>query len=504
MDRKPIIGSPDILDRIKGAKQRLQDGHALMRVPVDPTDPDCVLADAELEIERLRELLSVSKLAATQGDDGVTGREVLQPLEEPVSISKALLAGRLATVGGNEKTTTAFLVNIQLAPWGASKDWVEGFVDGFNRATKWMQSAMTEFRAAPVEEPTTNALNALRRARDGWHEEAVSLAKRLKYVESDNDLLRKHQSKDVWYFQGDGEDHIESMGNNMVVVIHAHDLRSLIAPAPAQCGCQISQAEFSQTGELKRVTIHYGDSRVAYIVLPTDDLCPRCKLPLTQDCNCDAAYAARAASPKATVFEWPPLPTLPNQSFYAFDRALFTDHQMQGYANAYGEAVRAGMATAVQTQALRTLTDAEIIALNEGEVFFSETPTKFPKAGHGTQYHAGAPGVLKFARSVIALAARPAEQATAMCQTCNGHGLIGGPSHREPGEGGAPCPDCTVPQPTQTERPATDDPIALLIEKHAEVLEGNDYAYFELATRATPSGWHGSAPTAEKTIRTAR
>lgn len=40
-------------------------------------------------------------------------------------------------------------------------------------------------------------------------------------------------------------------------------------PNVEQCGCQISHAEFSSTGELKRVTIHYGDSRVAYVVLPT-------------------------------------------------------------------------------------------------------------------------------------------------------------------------------------------------------------------------------------------
>ncbi|MFM0226165.1 hypothetical protein [Paraburkholderia dipogonis] len=65
--RSPIISSPDILERIKGAKERLQDGHALMRVPVDPTDPDCVLADAEIEIERLRSLLSASKPAVPEG-----------------------------------------------------------------------------------------------------------------------------------------------------------------------------------------------------------------------------------------------------------------------------------------------------------------------------------------------------------------------------------------------------------------------------------------------------
>ena len=68
MTRKPLIDSPDILARIEGAKDRLRDGHALMRIPVDPTDPDCVLADAELEIKRLRALLSASKPADQRND----------------------------------------------------------------------------------------------------------------------------------------------------------------------------------------------------------------------------------------------------------------------------------------------------------------------------------------------------------------------------------------------------------------------------------------------------
>ncbi|MGT2429291.1 hypothetical protein ACU4HD_12190 [Cupriavidus basilensis] len=29
------------------------------------------------------------------------------------------------------------------------------------------------------------------------------------------------------------------------------------------------------------------------------------------------------------------------------------------------------------------------------------------------------------------------------CRTCNGHGMIGGPSYYQPDEGGAPCPDCS-------------------------------------------------------------
>ncbi|GAB4059091.1 hypothetical protein [Uliginosibacterium sediminicola] len=32
------------------------------------------------------------------------------------------------------------------------------------------------------------------------------------------------------------------------------------------------------------------------------------------------------------------------------------------------------------------------------------------------------------------------------CATCNGHGMIGGPSFYDPGEGGEPCPDCATQQ----------------------------------------------------------
>jgi hypothetical protein len=46
-------------------------------------------------------------------------------------------------------------------------------------------------------------------------------------------------------------------------------------------------------------------------------------------------------------------------------------------------------------------------------------------------------------RLKVAIASQPASaQAEPKCQTCNGHGLIGGPSYREPDEGGVPCPDC--------------------------------------------------------------
>jgi hypothetical protein len=84
------------------------------------------------------------------------------------------------------------------------------------------------------------------------------------------------------------------------------------------------------------------------------------------DCDIDMGRAVEAATREVSLdderaaFEWPSLPSLPNQSFYAFDRALFTAHQMQGYANAYGELVRAASPQASET---RTFTGEQIAAL---------------------------------------------------------------------------------------------------------------------------------------------
>jgi hypothetical protein len=64
---------------------------------------------------------------------------------------------------------------------------------------------------------------------------------------------------------------------------------------------------------------------------------------------------------------------------------------------------------------MHDISDEQILALNAGERFFSESPTKYPEAGHGT--HAGAPGVIEFARTILALAsedrAAPSPEASA-------------------------------------------------------------------------------------------
>ncbi len=137
---------------------------------------------------------------------------------------------------------------------------------------------------------------------------------------------------------------------------------------------------------------------------PIDGLCEKALAELTMinealglDADDDTAEVieaierlkAKATAPspadERAAFEWPMLPLLPEAVITTADgEAVFTAHQMQGYANAYGEMVRARAASANETAA-------------EG----------------------------------------------AKCLTCNDRGMIGGPSYYAPEEGGEPCPDCS-------------------------------------------------------------
>ncbi|MET3232212.1 UNVERIFIED_ORG: hypothetical protein ABIC54_004417 [Burkholderia sp. 1263] len=68
------------------------------------------------------------------------------------------------------------------------------------------------------------------------------------------------------------------------------------------------------------------------------------------------------------------------------------------------------------------------------------------KAGEELYRHAYLQVVMAHAEREL-LAASPASPAQpcgegAVCSTCNGHGMIGGPSYYSPDEGGEPCPDC--------------------------------------------------------------
>lgn len=91
-----------------------------------------------IEDARTLHLITASPVEQPADDE----RDMIEPLTEPVTISKALRAGRVARIEGTASAATALLANIQIAPWGQSKEWVQGYVAGFNRAAKWMQDAL--------------------------------------------------------------------------------------------------------------------------------------------------------------------------------------------------------------------------------------------------------------------------------------------------------------------------------------------------------------------------
>src|ERR1700739_1979247 len=63
---------------------------------------------------------------------------------------------------------------------------------------------------------------------------------------------------------------------------------------------------------------------------------------------------------KREAFEWPPLPAFPKVIETLHGDPVFTEHQMQGYANAYGEAVRAALSATSPKQAADALTTGAV------------------------------------------------------------------------------------------------------------------------------------------------
>jgi hypothetical protein len=49
--QEPVAWPAGLIDRIKAAEQRIQDGHSPRRIPADPTDVDLVLAEVGYLLE---------------------------------------------------------------------------------------------------------------------------------------------------------------------------------------------------------------------------------------------------------------------------------------------------------------------------------------------------------------------------------------------------------------------------------------------------------------------
>lgn len=75
-----------------------------------------------------------------------------------------------------------------------------------------------------VEMVPRAALDEVARERDGWM--------------TDLKTARKHANGEVWYWQGDGEDHLESLTDSLPVVIRADQLRALLDPASQPVGAE--------------------------------------------------------------------------------------------------------------------------------------------------------------------------------------------------------------------------------------------------------------------------
>lgn len=82
----------------------------------------------------------------------------------------------------------------------------------------------------PTREPY---IRHLEKGVEGWRLECESARTALAHAEAEILTRAKYQDRDVWFWQGDGTDHPESMSNSMVVVIRAPDLRRAIAASSA-------------------------------------------------------------------------------------------------------------------------------------------------------------------------------------------------------------------------------------------------------------------------------
>lgn len=62
----------------------------------------------------------------------------------------------------------------------------------------------------------------------GWRIEAQHQRRRAEEAEQQYRRMARYIDKDVWFWQGDGHDHPESMANDMIVVMSGADLQRLL------------------------------------------------------------------------------------------------------------------------------------------------------------------------------------------------------------------------------------------------------------------------------------
>jgi len=101
---------------------------------------------------------------------------------------------------------------------------------------------------------------------EGWRSAALAGEKERDYLRERLKTVDRHQGKDCWYWQNDGEDHLESMTNALPVVIRADHLRELLkgAQAPAE-GDEFGEFEdfASEEGELMALPNAWAKDRLS-------------------------------------------------------------------------------------------------------------------------------------------------------------------------------------------------------------------------------------------------
>lgn len=145
------------------------------------------------------------------------------------------------------------------------------------------QEQQPEKRMVPIE-----AVHEVERERDYWRTRAKTMI--------------DHANGEFWGWQGDGEDHLESMANSMPVVIRADQLRELQAQQPS------TQAWANETGLRQIECPSCGDLAVAYdpqqpsgeVVLPED--LPQACATIAHLLRHDATWDNNAQTP---YVQWP-------------------------------------------------------------------------------------------------------------------------------------------------------------------------------------------------------
>jgi hypothetical protein len=106
----------------------------------------------------------------------------------------------------------------QITPW--HKRIINGAFDSGEPLWPTGASAALAARDAEIAE--------LRKALDGWQDVAAEQRVSLDQANRNIDLRALHQANDVWYWQGDGTDHPESISNSMCIVMRGDHLRALV------------------------------------------------------------------------------------------------------------------------------------------------------------------------------------------------------------------------------------------------------------------------------------